>query len=174
MHSAFARDPSNYMRLRQNASPKSVRACEGTRRARCADQTQFVLPAAYCAVHDAANKMLLPPSTAWPSSTSAVLARRVGQPERPARQHADTPVPHASARPIAHFEAQMGLSRHPGQTVRLPGERKIRMLRNRASRGSWGTRFGSCEAGGRHPGPPDGAAGGVNVVPPKPVSIFDT
>ena len=109
-HSAFARDPSNYMRLRQNASAKKGRACKGTRRARCADVAPFQLPVAPCAMLRTAQQLLLQPSRAWPSSPSAALARRLGQPERPARQHAGTPVPHASVRRIGHFAGKMTLS----------------------------------------------------------------
>ena len=107
MHSAFARDPSNYMRLRRNASAKKGRACKGARRARCADVAQNLLPVAPCAMLRAAKQMLLQSSRAWPSSPSAALARRLGQAERPERQRAGSPVPRDSVRRIGHFAGKM-------------------------------------------------------------------
>ena len=109
---------------------------------------------------------LLRPRRCLPVGLASPNDLRGSMRTRPCRTPAPAPSP--TLRPI-------WASQHPGQTVRLPGERKIRKLRNRPSHGSWGTRFGSCEAGWRHPAPPDGAVSSLKpsarnryqiVIPP--------
>ena len=166
MRSASPKQPSDHWMGRPDVCPKHGRTCKGVRAAGCARRPSCWLLGPSRAAAGTRQQLLLQPSTRSRPSPSAALARHIGRAERPVRQPAGTPVPHASVGQIGHFVAQMPhFSLGQGRpAARNPVERK---LRRQAFQGSWGTRFRSCEAGRRHPAPPDGAVSSLRWVAPN-------
>lgn len=163
MRSASQNQPSDHWMGRSDVRPKQGRTCKGVRAAGSARGPSCWPLGPSRAAAGTRQPMLLQPSTRSRPSPSAALARHIGRAERPVRQPAGTPVPHASVGQIGHFEAQRASSQ-PWPDSPAASIRDRRMLRRFWPNGSWGRWFRSCEAGWRHPAAPDGAVSSLRWV----------